>query len=212
MPETAPEPTAPPAAEELAEQPTKAEAASPAPKQQVLDDGVASILREEAEREARVRTSNAPAGGLETQPDLGLGQSASVQTHERVAQINSPADEEENSHGVGRRGLLPDIEEINSTLEVESGKGDVAGSASPEKARQNGFRRGVTAAFVLFAVMALLYVFAAKIADAIPATAGMLSAYVDWINSLRESIDSMMLSAVDKLTGLLDQISGEQNS
>ncbi len=187
----------------------------PAARQSTLDDGVASILREEAEREAQVRAAR--SGGLETQPDLGLDRSGNDTTHERAAQTHAP-DDQAAGDGAGeggagevtenrRRDLLPDIEEINSTLAATSDSAG-SGTATADEARQTGFRRGVMVAFLLFATMALVYVFAPKIADLVPYSAAALSAYVDWINSLREGLDSVMLKAVDKLTGLLDQISG----
>ncbi len=187
----------------------------PAAPQSTLDDGVANILREEAEREAQVRAAR--TAGLETQPDLGLDRPRDDTTHERAAQTHAPGDQAD-ADGAGesatqeapensRRDLLPDIEEINSTLAATS-DGAGGGTATADEARQTGFRRGVMLAFLLFAIMALVYVFAPKIADAVPSTAAALSAYVDWINGLRAGVDSVMLKAVDKLTGLLDQISG----
>ncbi len=209
-PETGPTPAGEAPTEETPVTPPK-----PAARQSTLDDGVASILREEAEREALVRAAR--TGGLETQPDLGLDRPGDDTTHERAAQTHAPddqaADGGASESGAGeatensRRDLLPDIEEINSTLAATSDSAG-GGAANADEARQTGFRRGVMVAFVLFSIMALVYVFAPKIADAVPSSAAALSAYVDWINGLREALDSIMLKAVDKLTGLLDQISG----
>jgi len=181
----------------------------PAPRQQKgLDDGVADILRQEAERESRERASESV--GLETQPDLGLadgpkGPTPSAPATDATVGADAPEHAEAN-----RRNLLPDIEEINSTLAAQGGRGDDDAAREQEIRRRSGFRRGFTYAILVFAIMALVYVFAARIAQAIPQTGPALAAYVDWINGLRSSVDAMMLRAVDKLTGLLAQLSGEK--
>lgn len=187
------------------------------PTKQPLDGGVASILREEAERETAERATD--AGGLEMQPDLGLQQGPD-QTHaniqERMARLRGMDDDITGSKAVAavsvskRRDLLPDIEEINSTLTASSdGAGDGADIIEQEKRRRSSFRLGFALTVLLFAVMALVYVYAPQIVNLAPQTEPYLADYVDWINDLRTSVDAMMQRAVDRLTGLLAQISSE---
>ena len=180
-----------------------------------LNDDVASILQEEAARETRER--EAAAGALETQPDLGLEQAAAgaagatVSVEEQIARLHEleGQDDENASDAESRRKeALPDIEEINSTLSPESSDILDDGGVVPEVSHRNGFRRGFLIAVTIFALMALIYVFAPKIADMVPATAGLLSAYVEWVNGLRAGLDSLMLRAVEKLTGILDNMGG----
>ncbi len=182
------------------------------PQQQKLDEGVAGILREEAERETTERSFE--SGGLESQPDLGLGastpeddeQSASLHSNNEAA---APADKTSDN---SRRDLLPDIEEINSTLaaspenSIDDAEDD---EATQEIKRRDGFRRGFYAALFVFAIMALIYVFSPNIATAFPKLAPTLAGYVDWVNTLRTSVDRILLSGVDKITALLALLGGD---
>lgn len=189
--------------EHSSEQPT------PEPQKQVLDEGVSEILREEAARETAERTSE--SSGLETQTDLGLNQSAdSIQ--EAATHLDEAPDEAVEAPATfenSRRDLLPDIEEINSTLAASSEAHEEDEKTAQEIQRRSGFRRGFSVAIVIFSIMALVYVFSPNIARAVPQTASALSSYVDWINELRTSVDGVLLKAVDKLTTLLAQLSGE---
>lgn len=187
------------------------------PTKQPLDDDVAGILREEAERETAERAAD--AGGLEMQPDLGLQQGpneTNANIQERMARLRGVDDDNVGSKTMAavsvskRRDLLPDIEEINSTLTASSdGDGDGADVVEQEKRRRGSFRLGFALTVLLFAVMALVYVYAPQIVSLAPQTEPYLVDYIDWINELRVSVDSMMQRAVDRLTGLLAQISSE---
>jgi len=178
------------------------------PRPQGLDKDVAEILRQEAARETAERS--AEGGGLETQPDLGIDQGDGAQDgfEQRAAQLQ--VDVGEDAQAGARRDLLPDIEEINSTLAASSDSTVSAPVVSPDALRRSGFRRGFSLALVVFAVLALVYVFAPRIVDAVPQSATVLSWYVDWVNALRSSVDGLMQRAVERLTALLAQISGEQ--
>jgi predicted Zn finger-like uncharacterized protein len=221
-PEPAPEPEPEPAPQPAADQQAAAdvtaaadETTAPTPPseaaqkpQQTLDQGVADILRQEAERESQVRASE--SGGLETQPDLGLA-AGPRESAAPTPEANTAADGHGSATDTGdatRGNLLPDIEEINSTLAAApGGQGSDSDARDEQIRRRSGFRRGFTYAILVFAVMALVYVFSAKIAETVPQTGPALAAYVDWINGLRSSVDAMMLRAVDKLTSLLAQLS-----
>ncbi len=99
-----------------------------------LDESLMAVLREEAEREAAVRRVEEPQQRIETQTDLGLTSApppppvpASVlAARERFADLSVDrveADEDEGeivTRPTSRRELLPDIEEINSTLRASS--------------------------------------------------------------------------------------------
>ena len=204
------------AAEHTADKEASTDSQDP-PKKQPLDDGVASILREEAERETAERATD--AGGLEMQPDLGLQQGpdeTNANIQERMARLRGIDDDNIGSTAVAavsvskRRDLLPDIEAISSTLTASSdGAGDGTDIVEQEKRRRSSFRLGFALTVLLFAVMALVYVYAPQIVNLAPQTEPFLADYVDWINDLRISVDAMMQRAVDRLTGLLAQISSE---
>ncbi|MGH1331867.1 MAG: zinc-ribbon domain-containing protein [Paracoccaceae bacterium] len=184
-----------------------------------LDDGVLDILRDEATRESEAR--RAENDMLETQPDLGIDESNTSEgstkrgLRERMARLRG-VDESDLGAGAGaarsgkRRDLLPDIEEINSTLRASSDREEAEAFEEEEAisngARRNGFGRGF-GLIILIAVLAVaLYAFAPKIAAAVPALEGVLSGYVSFINGLRAWLDGAMQGSAAKLTELLSSL------
>jgi len=184
------------------------------PRRRPLDKEVANILREEAEREAAVRARET-APPIESQPGLGLETPDDSAIRDRMAKLRgqgeetaAPEDAEPLKKGSKRRDLLPDIEELNSTLTAEPEEpGSAEGEIVQEEKRRSGFRIGFSLTVLLFAAMALVYVYSPKITDAYPQSADYLAAYVDWVNGIRQGIDAILQRAVDKLTILISQIS-----
>ena len=185
-----------------------------------LDESISSILREEADREAAQRASENV--GLETQTDLGLNEPSADQASEvkdRMARLRGLDDDLGASAaatavaGGARKDLLPDIEEINSTLTASTGTAEEGSEQNLKEASEKlGFRRGFAITILIFAMFALIYLFSQKIAQAIPGAEPALTSYVDWVNSLRAAIDNLMQSAVSRLTALVSQISGSRAS
>ncbi len=190
----------------------------PALTRRELDPAVAGILREEAEREAAERAEEGV--GLETQPDLGLESGEdSEAARERMARLRGLPDDEEESDqeevavaavvaASARRDLLPDIEEINSTLTASSDRDEEDDEDREEKRQRSGFRRGFILAVVFFVVLALIYSYAPRIVQSYPQTEPALSAYVDLVNALRQWVDGILQKAVEKLTVVLSQLGG----
>lgn len=181
-----------------------------------LDEGVLDILRDEATRESDARRAEGDV--LETQPDLGIDESdanaggAKRGLRERMARLRG-VDESDIGAGAAasgkRRDLLPDIEEINSTLRASSDREETEAfeeEAVNDGPRKNGFGRGFGLILVLAAIVVALYVFAPKIAAAIPALEGVLSGYVAFINGLRDWLDRAMQDSAAKLTELLSSL------
>lgn len=193
---------------------TAAPAAAPdVPKRRTLDDAVLSILREEAEREARARQSG--SGPIETQPDLGLDEPAAVPSiaptmvaaaasayaaradeEEEVAHVRGDETEgEELVSRSARRELLPDIEEINSTLRAASDRGDDAAARdAPEvlRRRKSGFRMGFSIAMLATLALLLVYILAPVIAEKVPGMAPSLASYVEAVDALRLWLEQKM--------------------
>jgi len=190
---------------------------TPEPKRRKLDPKVSDILRAEAEAEARVRESEA----LESQPDLGLddggdsadnadGQSEQAarrarEARDRMARMRgeeptSQTTAADTAAAGSRRDLLPDIEEINSTLrstgDRQIAKGDPAPDAPVRERRKRGFRRGFFMSLLIVAVLVLIYVNAAQIVAAVPAVEPVMTGYVGTIDQARVWLDS-------QVTGLL---------
>ena len=167
----------PVAAPEIADEPITEESPAVVHEQQVLGDDVVGILREEAERETSERISESTE--MPEQPDLGLdsgNEQANAFLQDRSTDFSEPEEEPEHSMGTvesSRRDLLPDIEEINSTLAASNQSGSDE-DQDPDSQTPNGFRRGFILAIVIIAILALLYVFAGSISGAIPQTESML--------------------------------------
>ncbi|MEL7462031.1 MAG: zinc-ribbon domain-containing protein [Pseudomonadota bacterium] len=182
----------------------------------VLDDDIAEILRQEAEREVTQRRSEDPPA-LEAQAELGLGEEppsevlrerlermrgdgvpqatvAQTLTAATAAPLDGP-----------RRERLPDIEEIKTTLrpgDLKPTDEPPIGPSEMNRIRQAGFRRGFATLVLAAGVLVAGYVFAPQIIDLIPASEPAMMSYVDTANSVRDGIDRMMARAITGLNGL----------
>jgi hypothetical protein len=172
-----------------------------------LDPTVADVLREEAELETRARRSE--AGAMESQPDLGLAESPGEsrkrvrEARERMARIRGESERGRASDNEmpiaatlgSRRDLLPDIEEINSTLRSNSDRSpdlDPGQTAQIEIQEKRSSRRGFIMTIALVALLALLYSYAAKLAEAVPQAEPWLSEYVAMIDGWRLWLDERL--------------------
>ncbi len=200
--ETAPEPE-PESEEPRAEEPgedTPPPEATATPR--ALDENLGALLREEAEREARARAHERQQ--IETQEELGLeeAETAEVAAQERMARLRG-LDSEEDSASAGeagtRRDLLPDIDEINSSLTSIGSEEVVDDFAEP--ARRGGFGRGFVLMLLLALIAVLLYIYAPAISQKVPALAGAMETYVGLIDQARAWLDSMVAAALARLQG-----------
>jgi hypothetical protein len=187
---------------------------------------VLSVLREEAEREARARRAEGVAAPLEQQTDFGLsgtaegmgvlagaGSAARPAADEdspmpvRVAHSRDDDEPDEAAHRGQRKGLLPDIEEINSTLSRATGRSgraqgfDELAAAEVTRRQRGGFRMGFSVAFLIAILLLVAYAFAPAIAARAPALAGPLTAYVTQVDTMRLWIDDKMKSSTEALRG-----------
>jgi predicted Zn finger-like uncharacterized protein len=202
--------------------PAEPEPASPAPDaeasgkhmRRALDPGVRDILREEAERESTARDGD--DNTLETQPDLGLdspGQDDTDTLNRRMARLRGSDLPEESGSGAGkRRDLLPDIEEINSSLRATSER-EAEVPAAPDSATdtsaQRGFRTGFGLMMILTAALIGLYAYAEALAGMVPQAQPALSGFVNIANGLRDWLDLVMQGTATRLAELLEQVSGD---
>lgn len=207
-----PEPAAAPKVPEFPKDPDAPafEPETPAPARRTVNPDVASVLREEAEFETRARKSDNP-GGLESQPDLGLTDTDGAddasrradETRDRMAKLrgektNSPEQMHQYREEVAvaaagsRRDLLPDIEEINSTLRSNSDRApgsDSGQTAQVEVREKRSSRRGFILTVALVAIVAVVYVNADIISEAVPQTAAALDVFVSMIDRWRGWLD-----------------------
>lgn len=188
-----------------------AEPAPPAdapPRQQELDPAIADILREEAAREAEARQAEAKQA-IETQPDLGLDTAAAaqpdpkeVEAQRRMASLRGEdVAATTAAASATRKELLPDIEEINSSLRSSSEREEYA-DPDPEPIetkKSGGFKRGFLTVIILLLLALFIYLLAPQISDAVPALAPTLDAYVAQVDALRLWLDVKMQSLLAAL-------------
>ena len=200
--------------------------APPPPPRRPLDENVMAVLREEALREAVARRAEA-ARGIETQPDLGLiaaarrvppkapatpdappprpeaAPPAPLSVAARSLADPAPPAPPEPPRAPPRRELLPDIEEINSTLSARPDRRGGPGGPAPADDPRQGFRRGFLLMILLLGLLALAYVMAPRISAEIPAAAPALSGYADQVDRLRIGLDHGIGSARSGLQAML---------
>ena len=198
-------------------------AAPVTPARQTLAESVLSVLREEAARETAVRRDEVPVpaedrGVVETQTEFGLDDplvaastSAAARHIARLKGTDTDAPPVAEVRAAARRDLLPDIEEINSTLRANSERAQAADNdvdALPDlKPRRRGFRSGFVLMMVIAVALAMAYVMAPRIVAQIPGSASTMKAYVASVDRGRLWLDGMMKSA----SGSLRSFSGDGN-
>jgi predicted Zn finger-like uncharacterized protein len=158
-----------------------------------IDENVLAVLREEAARETDARKREMAV--LETQPDLGL---APVQPA-----AAAPAAE----RAPRQRDLLPDIEEINSTLRpgAEARGDEVTEEAEVSAQRRSGFRSGFLLVVAVALILGALYLAAPRIGAMVPAMARPMAAYVGAVDTFRIWLDGAVQSAVGAVRSLSGQ-------
>lgn len=198
------------AAPEAAPEPAPSDGDDPAPampaQKRTVDENLMAILREEAEREAEAR--KAEAAPIETQTEMGLAAPAAkgglVGAARRIAQmkgVDPDAAPKPAARPGSRRDMLPDIEEINSSLKGA----DSAASSLPElepaqaSASGSGFRSGFVLSLLVAAVAVAAYVMAPRISEQIPAVSGAMTAYVGVVDDARLWLDGIMRAATASL-------------
>lgn len=190
---------------------TPISAVTAAPRKEVSED-VKQILQEEAEQELRAR--EAESQGIETQPDLGLDAPQRDNDAELAARLQKMEDEanaaleEVEEKDLRSRDMLPDIEEINSTLDTPDGTGDTRIDLGPMAGETasggKGFRRGFSLTVLLAVLLVSLYVLAPQIAERFPQAQGALDQYTTMGDSVRLWLEGAMQSAIEKMRGLMD--------
>jgi predicted Zn finger-like uncharacterized protein len=184
---------------------------TPEPRRRGLDENIADILREEAEFATRVRQGE----GLETQPDLGLEEGTAAVTgglRERVARLRGTPSEPPivSNAPPKRRDLLPDIEEINSTLRATSDRPDEAQFEDiydDDEPNQRGrFSMGFGIVILMGAILFALYIFAPSIRLMVPGAQPYIDGYVMFADGLLVKVEMVVGDAMVKLTALIQNL------
>ncbi|WP_333828602.1 zinc-ribbon domain-containing protein [Pararhodobacter sp.] len=172
-----------------------------------IDQSVLDVLREEADRElSERRRSN--AGGLETQGDLGLMARPRSARGERPPEPerSTPAAGDDEAPAPSRRNLLPDIEELSSTLQPGSAPrrmGSTETALPPtEQDERAGFRQGLSLVLLVAILLVGLYALAPMIARHVPALADPLAGYVALTDSLRAWVAENLRALIERVSAL----------
>lgn len=200
-----PTPTPTPAVETVSE-----------PVRRNLDESILSVLREEAEREAAARRAEAPR--IEAQVEMGLPEpspapaagltDATARRLARLKGLDPDARPVPPPKPGSRRELLPDIEEINSSLKptqrpVLDEDGEEISSANTS----SGFRSGFLLMLILAAALVAAYVMAPKIAQQFPSAEGAMTAYVAQVDAARLWLDGVLRGLTEQLQSVTGQAS-----
>lgn len=175
-----------------------------APRRRELDESVAQVLREEAERETRAR--QAERGTLESQADLGLDTAPTKKRHETSTGVRHDpfADDNGAVPQHARRRILPDIEQINSSLNASNAHmenmRDETTAPEPEDGRR-GFRLGFGVSLLVGLILLALYAFTPQIIARIPVAEPVLTAFGGAVDGLRGSLDQMMKNVILSING-----------
>ncbi len=204
-----------PALEEALPEPKKIATAAPTGgdgQRPATDPDALNILHEEVARESQAR-QNDNRSGLETQGELGLDTAmpdAPVATDAVADEQLEAGDEIMGAADVSpreeapKRGRLPDIEEINSTLadapepDPEDYELEVAAPA-----RRSRFRTGFGLMLMATALLVMVYARAPELATRFPQTKPLLASYVVFVDRMRVSLDmgaEVLLTKVNALT------------
>ncbi|OYU38476.1 MAG: hypothetical protein CFE33_14280 [Pseudorhodobacter sp. PARRP1] len=178
---------------------------APEPALRSIDESVLAVLREEAAREVEARKVETPV--VETQTELGLEPPAAGMgaVARRLARLKG--EPEVVAKPQTRREMLPEIEEINSTLRASSEKRTGQSAAYSDSMAETGgqkssFRSGFVLMLVVAVVLLTAYVMAPKLQQQFPAAAGALQAYVAAVDAGRVWLDGALKSAIGVLKGL----------
>lgn len=189
------------------------------PARQELDENVLAVLREEAEREAEARRLEArregsrraeAEGQMQVQPELGVETppaAALSPTQRRLAMLKGKdpdAPPPEPLKPAARRDLLPDVEEINSTLQPSDGGYDPDAEVDnlPDLTRgRSSFRNGFFLMILLMVIAAAVYVAAPRLVAQFPGLEPTLTGYVATVDSLRLWLNDLVTRATQALNG-----------
>ena len=182
-----------------------------------LDAAVLGILKAEAEREIAARRAEAEA--MESQPELGLSEPdvandpIGARTRRLRGVDETESDEVEAAvDNPARKALLPDVDEINSTLTANSDRPaplpiDREEPVETARKRRSGFRMGFSLVLLATAALIAVYLFAPELGAQFPTLEPSLAAYVDWANGVRQSVDGTLENSINALTTFLVELS-----
>lgn len=180
-----------------------------------LTDSVRDILRSEVEFHQSTQGTQTNTAG--TQPDVTSSESSPELTkqslRERMARLHAlEIDEAETGAAAAaatlskRRDLLPDIEDIKSSLNPAlNHAADDAADELPGAVQKSGFRAVFLTMIVFTCILVGLYIAAPFLAKKVPALQPALEMYVSAANAFRGWLWQAMETASQKINAFLSQ-------
>ena len=181
------------------------------PTQRELSSDVTDILRQEVAYEKSAR--EADTNTIETLPDLDLSYNPnedlrSRNARDRLAHLRGEAENSatsrttvktimEQKSNAPRRKLLPDIEEINSTLRSNSNANTIFNEDIDTVRPRSRFKRGFRYATAVILIAFTIYIFSQQINDLAPQIGTYLTSYVEWVDKLRILLDQQLSALVE---------------
>lgn len=187
----------------------------PPPPRPPLDGAIADMLREEAAREEAMRAAEAKAG-VERQADIAIDDIPTMtpqkqaEAEARVSDLTGDGQDPTKDAiaatvAASRKELLPDIEEINSTLRSDAERDGAADQPTEEESQKRGFRFGFVTMMTFFFVLVAIYLAADQISAAVPALEETLVTYVNTVDNLRLWLDAQ----VEKVLVMVEPSEGD---
>ncbi|PYF09312.1 putative Zn finger-like uncharacterized protein [Rhodobacter viridis] len=130
--------------------------------------------------------------------DLNSDDASEGDRHADLTEGPEP-EEAESADRFLRRRRLPDIDEINSSLRASADRnGDIAamGMIQGRDEDRSGFRFGFSSVLLLAAIAALLYAYAPKLAEMVPAAGPLLDSYVAAVDAARIWLDAQLRAVI----------------
>ena len=196
-----------------------------------IDPAIADVLREEAEFEAKARAAESRET-LETQTELGLQEPApqsdkradeARKRMQRIRGLSEGAEDtapdqtaaqeaalDEAAHA-SRRDLLPDIDEINSTLRSADDRAGTDGTvvaAASRRREKSGFRLGFGFVMLFAALVIMAYVYNKEIIAAYPASEPYVVGFMEAMNDARVWLDTQVTKAMLWLDNIAESAGG----
>ena len=173
------------------------------PQKRSLHPSVAGVLREEAKREVEERSNmSSQTAGMQNNPELTSNAPYSfTPDHARDADVDMRAldalyQNSDQTAKSARGALLPDIDEINSTLSTEVADWPTDSEASKATIEKGQRKLGFFLGIAIIVAAAALYYFAQPLGDSIPALQQPLELYQQWIDSMRIALDQWIRQAI----------------
>lgn len=179
----------------------------PAANKAKIDPALSEVLKEEVAREMQARKGNT----LESQPELGLEDNFAALPSVAPTRPKAPSSTDDELHELEtlykqgikdipakRRELLPDIEEINSTLTSTRSRTEHRSyeTSLPQDQRKPRRFRGFVFGLLIIAIATALYVYAGEFGQAMPAAQPYLDAYVTQVDYARAWLDTVTQNAI----------------